>query len=77
MAKTAIWGQTYKVLMDTGLLQDAFTLDSSTLNGPDVLDGSTDFADVTEYVTSVSIRRGRASQLDTMGVGQATIVLDD
>jgi hypothetical protein len=28
-------------------------------------------------VTSVSIRRGRATQLDTMGVGQATIVLDD
>ena len=77
MAKTAIWGQTYKVLMDTGLLQDAFTLDSSTLDGGDTLDGSTDFADVTEYVTSVSIRRGRATQLDTMGVGQATIVLDD
>ena len=77
MPKTAIWGQTYKVLLDTGLLQDAFTLDSSTLDGTDVLDGSTDFADVTEYVTSVNIRRGRGSQLDTMSVGQASIVLDD
>jgi hypothetical protein len=77
MAKTAIWGQTYKVLLDTGLLQDAFTLDSSTLDGPDVLDGSTDFADVTEYVTNVQIRRGRTTQLDTMNIGQASIILDD
>ena len=77
MAKTAIWGQTYKVLLDTGLLQDAFTLDSSTLDGLDVLDGTTDFADVTEYVTNVQIRRGRSTQLDTMNIGQATIILDD
>ena len=37
MAKTAIWGQTYKVLLDTGLTQDAFVLDSSTLNGVDFM----------------------------------------
>jgi hypothetical protein len=77
MAKTALWGQTYKILLDTGLLQDAFTLDTSTLNGTDVLDGSTDFADVTEYVLSVGIQRGRSNQLNSMNVGQATIVLDD
>ena len=77
MAKTAIWGQTYKVLLDTGLPQDQFILDSSTLDGADVLDGNVDFADVTEFVLSVNIRRGRASQLDTIGPGQATIVLDD
>ena len=78
MPKTAGWGQQYEVLLDTGLTQDAFILDSSTLDtGPDVLDGRTDFADVTEYVLSVSIRRGRSTQLDTMGVGQCTIVLDD
>lgn len=77
MAKTAIWGQTYKVLLDTGLPQDQFILDSSTLNGANVLDGVPDFADVTEFVLSVNIRRGRASQLDTIGPGQATIVLDD
>jgi hypothetical protein len=78
MPKTAGWGQSYQVLLDTGLTQDAFTLDASTLNtGPDVLDGRTDFADVTEFVLSVSIRRGRATQIDTMSVGQCTIVLDD
>jgi len=77
MAKTAIWGQTYKVLVDTGLTQDAFILDSSTLDGIDVLDGNVDFADATEFVTSINIRRGRSTQLDTMPVGQATIVFDD
>jgi len=77
MAKTAIWGQTYKVFMDTGLLQDEFILDSSQLNGIDILGGRVDFADVTEYVTNINIRRGRSTQLDTMAVGQASIVLDD
>jgi hypothetical protein len=77
MAKTAIWGQTYKVLLDTGLIQGGFTLDSSTLNGADVLDGVVDFADVTEYVLNVGIQRGRSTQLNSMNIGQATIVLDD
>jgi hypothetical protein len=31
----------YTVELDTGFLQDAFTLDASLLNGTDVLDGST------------------------------------
>lgn len=75
MAKTAIWGQTYKVLLDTGQTQDSFILDTSQLD-VNVLE-QTDFADVTEWVTNVSIRRGRGSQLDVMSVGQATIVLDD
>jgi hypothetical protein len=77
MAKTAKWGQTYKVLLDTGLLQNEFQLDSSQLDGTNVLDGTVDFADVTEYVLSVSIRRGRPDQLSQMPVGQASLVLDD
>lgn len=77
MAKTAIWGQTYKVLLDTGLLQNEFQLDSSQLDGTNVLDGTVDFADVTEYVLSASIRRGRPDQLASMPVGVATIILDD
>jgi len=77
MAKTAIWGQTYKVLLDTGLLQNEFQLDSSQLDGTNVLDGTVDFADVTEYVLSASIRRGRPDQLASMPVGVATIIFDD
>ena len=77
MAKVMKWGETVKVLLDVGFLTDAFTLDSSTLNGTDVLDGSTDFVDITEYVTSVNINRGRATQLDTFNAGNCSIVADD
>jgi hypothetical protein len=77
MAKVMKWGETVKVLLDVGFLADAFTLDSSTLNGTDVLDGSTDFVDITEYVTSVNINRGRATQLDTFNAGNCSIIADD
>jgi len=77
MAKLMKWGETISVLLDVGFLADAFTLDSSTLNGTDVLDGSTDFVDITEYVTSVNINRGRATQLDTFNAGNCSIIADD
>lgn len=77
MPQTTTWGQTYKVLLDTGFSQNVFTLDQSTLDGTDVLDGTTDFADVTQYVTGMNIRRGRPDQLSAVPIGQATIVLDD
>lgn len=77
MAKVMKWGETVKVLLDVGFLADAFTLDSSTLNGSDVLDGSTDFVDITEYVTSVNINRGRATQLDAFNAGNCSITADD
>ena len=77
MAKVMKWGETVKVLLDVGFLADAFTLDSSTLDGTDVLDGSTDFVDITEYVTSVNINRGRANQLEAFNSGNCTITADD
>lgn len=77
MAKVMKWGETVKVLLDVGFLTNAFTLDSSTLNGTDVLDGSTDFVDITEYVTSVNINRGRATQLDPFNAGNCSITADD
>ena len=77
MAKATKWGSTYKVLLDVGFLADAFTLDSSLLDGTDVLDGSTDFVDITEYVTNININRGRSTQLDTFPSSSCTIVADD
>jgi hypothetical protein len=77
MAKVMKWGETVKVLLDVGFLADAFTLDSSTLDGTDVLNGSTDFVDITEYVTSVNINRGRATQLDAFNAGNCSITADD
>jgi hypothetical protein len=77
MAKVMKWGETISVLLDVGFLADAFTLDSSTLDGTDVLDGSTDFVDITEYVQAVNINRGRQTQLDTFNAGTLNIVAND
>jgi hypothetical protein len=77
MAKTAPWGQKYQVLLDTGLTVQKVIFGQARFDQGFVFGGRVDFADVTAFVLSVSIRRGRSSQLDTMGVGQASIVLDD
>jgi hypothetical protein len=77
MAKVMKWGETISVLLDVGFLADAFTLDSSVLDGTDVLDGSTDFVDITEYVQAVNINRGRQTQLDTFNAGTLNIVAND
>ena len=77
MAKATKWGSTYKVLLDVGFVANEFILDTSELDGFAVLDGSTDFVDITEYVTNININRGRASQLDSFPSSSCTIVADD
>jgi len=77
MPKTLKWGQAYSVLLDVGAVADAFTLDTSTLDGTDVLDGSTDFVDATEYVLAVAIQRGRGSQTEQFSPGTCRILADD
>ena len=56
------------VELDTGALLDAFELDDAVrgvLDNPVyVLNGTTEFADITTYVQSLSIRRGRARTTD-------------
>ena len=78
MAKVMPWGETLKVLLDAGFIANGFTLDFSSLDGVSVLDGNTDFVDVTEYVLSVGITRGRTDQLkSSFQPGVCQIVLDD
>ena len=77
MPKTLKWGQEYSVLLDVGAIADAFTLDSSTLDGTDVLDGSTDFVDATEYVLAVAVQRGRTNQTDQFSPGTCRVLADD
>ena len=69
----------YLVELDAGFYQDVFTLDSDTdgILDTDYLDGSTTFFDVTEYVTAVSIKRGRSSQDAQFGAGTCSITIDD
>jgi len=77
MAQQANWGETLAVKLDVGFLTDIFKLDSSTLDGPDKLEGTTDFVDITEYVQTININRGRNSQLDTFNAGTLNITADD
>lgn len=67
----------YTVELDTGFLQDAFTLNTSVLNGTDVLDGTTQYADITDYVTGVNYKRGRATPFDQFGAGTMSFTLND
>lgn len=70
---------TYKVELDAGFYQNVFTLDDDLLGilDEDFLEGSTTFFDVTEYVVSVSIKRGRSSQDAQFGAATCNITIDD
>jgi len=77
MPKTLKWGQAYSVLLDVGQIVNEFILDTSTLDSTDVLDGSGDFVDATEYVLSVAIQRGRSTQTDQFSPGSCRVLADD
>jgi len=79
MAGTAIVGAgNYSLEIDTGFIQDAFTLDDTVQGVLDnttyVLDGTTNFADVTTGINSISVKRGRRDQGDQFSAG--TMVLN-
>lgn len=74
---------TYTVELDYGATTNAFVLDNAVSGKLDqttyLLEGSPLYVDVTSYVKSVSIRRGRENRYrDSTGQpGSATIVLED
>jgi hypothetical protein len=79
MAGTAIVGAgNYSLEIDTGFIQNAFTLDDAVQGVLDnttyVLDGTTNFADVTTGINSISVKRGRRDQGDQFSAG--TMVLN-
>jgi len=71
------WGGSYSVLMEVGYLSSFFTLDSSQLDGADYLDGVLLPIDVTQYVESIDISRGRSDQLQDFSAGTCSIVLNN
>lgn len=71
---------TYDLEVDIGFSPDAFRLDSAnagTLDGPGVLDGTTAYASITNYVLSLSINRGRKDPDDQFPAGTMGFVLND
>ena len=71
----------YLLELDTGFLQDAFTLDDATKGVLDnteyVLDGTTQFADITDFTTNVQYNRGRKKSDYQFGAGTMSFTMRD
>jgi hypothetical protein len=70
----------YSLLIDTGYDVNSFTLDDALkglLNGTYPLGPGSDFADVTDSATQISIKRGRRDIGDQFGAGTMTFTIND
>jgi hypothetical protein len=70
----------YSLLIDTGYDTGSFQLDSDIkglLDGVYPLGPTTDFADVTESTTQISVRRGRQDIGDQFSAGTMTFTIND
>lgn len=81
MATSIVQSGNYALLIDTGFIQDGFTLDDSTKgvlnNAQYVLDGTTEFADVTTGTTQINVKRGRRDVGDQFSAGTMSFTLND
>jgi len=81
MSSTVVAAGDYTLEVDTGAPVQAFRLDDPVRGVLDsttyVLDGLTDFADITPYTLNVSIDRGRQRTADQFGAGIMTVTLND
>jgi hypothetical protein len=82
MAGTAVVGAgNYTLEIDTGFIQDAFLLDDPVAGVLDntqyVLDGTTNFADVTTGINSINVKRGRRDVGDQFSAGTMTFNMLD
>lgn len=71
----------YSLKIDTGFIQDGFTLDDTTKgvldNANYVLDGTTEFADVTAGTVGINVKRGRRDSGDQFSAGTMSFTLND
>jgi hypothetical protein len=70
----------YSLLVDTGYDVGSFQLDSDIkglLNGTFPLGPTTDFADITDSATQISVRRGRKDSGDQFAAGTMTFTIND
>ena len=82
MAGVAVVGSgNYELFIDTGFIQDGFTLDDATAGVLDntqyVLDGTTNFAPVLDGCINVRVKRGREDIGDQFGAGTMSFTLSD
>ena len=74
---TLVFGEQISVVAGLGFVGLEFTLDTSTLNGEDVLDGTILGVDISHYVRSLTVNRGRSDQFSGFRAGTCTIVLNN
>lgn len=81
MAATLITGGDYTVELDTGEIEDGFTLGDATKgrlgSTSFVLGGTTTFSDVSSLTTSIRIFRGRRRPIDQFPAGSISLQLRD
>jgi len=81
MASTVVQSGDYLLELDTGFQVSAFTLDDATRGVLDnttfVLDGLTQFADITQYTTDINYKRGRQKIDDQFGAGVMAFTMTD
>ena len=81
VAAAVVQSGNYLLELDTGFLQDAFTLNDATkgvLNNTQyVLDGTTQFADITDFTTDVQYNRGRKKADYQFGAGTMSFTMRD
>jgi len=77
MATTLVFGEQITVLAALGFIVREFTLDTSTLDGDDVLDGTLEGVDISPYVRSMSINRGRSDAFSSFRAGSCVVVLNN
>ena len=81
MATPIVQSGNYSLLIDTGFIVDGFTLDDNpkgVLNNTEyVLDGTTQFADVTDGTLNIAIKRGRRDVGDQFSAGTMYFTLND
>jgi hypothetical protein len=76
MAHPVVQSGDYLLELDTGFDYSSFRLDTSTL-GTGTLGPAQTYADITEYVTSVSYKRGRQKTDFQFGAGVMTFTMRD
>ena len=81
MASPVIQSGDYLLELDTGFQVDGFVLDDAlkgVLNNTDyVLDGTTQYADITEFTTNITYSRGRKKTDYQFGAGVMSFTMRD
>jgi hypothetical protein len=73
---TMVWGESIQVLLGIGVPANPFTLGTSVLGGTNLIGGDPT-ADVTSYIQSLNINRGRSDNFANFPAGSCSIVLNN